>query len=278
MRCLLLLAEGYSYRQICEITGFTYTKVNRCLAEGRQSFLRRIDGIESGDECARLAPLISAAADGEAGADDMLALRRHMRGCLACRAALREAREVPARVAAVAPVGIALGVGGGDAVVVDRLHAAWHWLQERVASLAVRGHEVVEMATAHKAAAVAASAAALAGGGAATVSTIGGEDDDRPRVRAAVRAPDRPVRPVPKRTSPAPRPATRRRHAEPRPKVEQPAPAPAVAPTPAATPPATAPQQQAAPAPASKPAAPAPARPAPEPADPAPPAAGEFGP
>src|SRR4051794_31098228 len=27
IRCMLLLAEGYSYRQICEITGFSYTKV-----------------------------------------------------------------------------------------------------------------------------------------------------------------------------------------------------------------------------------------------------------
>ncbi|HEV2723062.1 MAG TPA: sigma-70 family RNA polymerase sigma factor [Thermoleophilaceae bacterium] len=29
MRCLLLKAEGYSYVEICGITGFTYTKVNR---------------------------------------------------------------------------------------------------------------------------------------------------------------------------------------------------------------------------------------------------------
>src|SRR4051794_39682838 len=35
VRCLLLRAEGHSYRQISEITGFSYTKVNRCLSEGR---------------------------------------------------------------------------------------------------------------------------------------------------------------------------------------------------------------------------------------------------
>ncbi len=30
-----LLAYGYSYREICELTGWTYTKVNRSIAEGR---------------------------------------------------------------------------------------------------------------------------------------------------------------------------------------------------------------------------------------------------
>jgi RNA polymerase sigma factor (sigma-70 family) len=34
-RALLLKGEGYSYREICALTGWTYTKVNRCLAEGR---------------------------------------------------------------------------------------------------------------------------------------------------------------------------------------------------------------------------------------------------
>jgi RNA polymerase sigma factor (sigma-70 family) len=32
---LLLQAEGYSYAEICARCGWTYTKVNRCLAEGR---------------------------------------------------------------------------------------------------------------------------------------------------------------------------------------------------------------------------------------------------
>jgi RNA polymerase sigma factor (sigma-70 family) len=34
-RALVLFAEGYSYAEICELTNWTYTKVNRCLAEGR---------------------------------------------------------------------------------------------------------------------------------------------------------------------------------------------------------------------------------------------------
>ena len=56
VRALWLKALGHSYEQICEATGWTYTKVNRCLAEGRKSFLERYAGIESGQECQRLAP------------------------------------------------------------------------------------------------------------------------------------------------------------------------------------------------------------------------------
>jgi RNA polymerase sigma factor (sigma-70 family) len=38
-RALALKAEGYSYAEIQELTGWTYTKVNRCMAEGRKRFL-----------------------------------------------------------------------------------------------------------------------------------------------------------------------------------------------------------------------------------------------
>ncbi len=34
-RALVLRGEGYSYREICVLTGWTYTKVNRSLVEGR---------------------------------------------------------------------------------------------------------------------------------------------------------------------------------------------------------------------------------------------------
>ncbi len=32
---IVLQAHGYTYAEICELCGWTYTKVNRCLAEGR---------------------------------------------------------------------------------------------------------------------------------------------------------------------------------------------------------------------------------------------------
>ena len=34
-RALVLRAEGYSYAEICEMNGWSYTKTNRCLTEGR---------------------------------------------------------------------------------------------------------------------------------------------------------------------------------------------------------------------------------------------------
>ena len=99
IRCLVLRAQGLSYREICNVTGFTYTKVNRCLTEGRQALSGRLAGIEGGIECARLAPLLSALADGEADAAALARLRPHLKTCLSCRARLREFRAAPARVA-----------------------------------------------------------------------------------------------------------------------------------------------------------------------------------
>ena len=103
-QALTLLAQGYSYSQIREETGWTYTKVNRCLAEGRQTFVKRVAGIESGAECERLAPKLSAFADGEAPAADVTLIRRHLRGCLACKASLRELHLAPAAVGALVPL------------------------------------------------------------------------------------------------------------------------------------------------------------------------------
>src|ERR1700742_3188171 len=92
VRALRLKAMGNSYQEICDATGWSYTKVNRCLAEGRKSFLARYAGIETGEECRRWAPVLSAMVDGEATSQQMLELRPHLRNCAGCRAALRELR------------------------------------------------------------------------------------------------------------------------------------------------------------------------------------------
>ena len=77
--------------------------MDRCLKEGRSAFVARLAGIESGDECTRIAPVLSALADGEATAEDIAQARPHLRSCLPCRARLREYRAVPSRVAALVP-------------------------------------------------------------------------------------------------------------------------------------------------------------------------------
>jgi hypothetical protein len=108
----------------------------------------------------------------------MAALRPHLRTCLSCRAALRDAREVPARVAALAPVGLLAAGHGSDAGLWATLRATVDWLNERVTWLALRGQEMIETASSHKLAAAAASAAALGGGGIATVQVSGSHHGD----------------------------------------------------------------------------------------------------
>jgi RNA polymerase sigma factor (sigma-70 family) len=162
IRCLLLKAEGLSYQEICEATNFSYTKVNRCITEGRRAFLERVAGIESGAECRRLAPLVSKVADGEASPDEMRIVRPHLKGCLACKATLREYRATPSRIASLVPPVVALaGGGGGTTGLLGRTLQA---VQERFAGMGD--------AAGAKLAAVAASAAVIAGGGAAGIDAL----------------------------------------------------------------------------------------------------------
>jgi len=103
LRALTLLAAGYSYAEIGEATGFSQTKVNRCLAEGRERFRRLLSRSEDGTRCNELLPLLSAHCDGEANAEDEATIREHLRACTACRATMRAYRAAPASVAALAP-------------------------------------------------------------------------------------------------------------------------------------------------------------------------------
>jgi RNA polymerase sigma factor (sigma-70 family) len=103
LRALTLLAAGYSYAEIGEITGFSHTKVNRSLAEGRERFRGALARSESGGRCAELAPLLSAYADGEASDGNRAIVREHLRACAACRTTMRAYRATPAAIAALAP-------------------------------------------------------------------------------------------------------------------------------------------------------------------------------
>jgi RNA polymerase sigma factor (sigma-70 family) len=87
---LLLKAEGYSYREIGERQGWTYTKVNRAITEGRRRFLSVFASIEAGEECERFAPTLLALVEGGAESADVVALRPHLRHCATCRATVRE--------------------------------------------------------------------------------------------------------------------------------------------------------------------------------------------
>jgi RNA polymerase sigma factor (sigma-70 family) len=167
LRSLTLLAAGYSYAEIGEITGFSQTKVNRCLAEGRERFRRQLVRNEDGTRCAELSPLLSAYCDGEAGTENAAAVREHLRACAACRATMRAYRATPAAVAALAP---ALPVSRS---LLERAHELLHGLHSRLpGSGAASDAGIAQVAAAGGARG--AGAAALAKALAICAGTVGG--------------------------------------------------------------------------------------------------------
>ncbi len=133
LRALTLKAEGYSYAEIGEITGWTYTKINRCMAEGRKRFLDAFEQIEQGHRCEQLASALSAVADGELRGAEAKEVQVHLRSCGACRAQLRAFRGVPHRVLELIPVGPPLEVSTGG-----RTH---EWIGERISGAVDRMRE-----------------------------------------------------------------------------------------------------------------------------------------
>jgi RNA polymerase sigma factor (sigma-70 family) len=261
VRALRLKAEGFSYREICAMTGWSYTKVNRLLTEGRQAFLRRVSGIERGAECGRYEPLLSALADGEATPEQLAILRPHMRTCLSCRARLREFRAAPERVAALVPPAALLASDGGGPLrnLVESIVGA---TQTKSAMVGDRLSAAAELATGQKLAAVAASAAALAGSGTAIDEFA--NHRPLPRAESAQQVEAQPVKeeiPV----EPAPPPAVDPPPAEVAPEPA-PAPPPAAEPSPPPPPPPD-PANEFAPG-GNTPAAPASPTPAAAPAQP----------
>lgn len=205
LRALWLSAQGHSYQEIADLEGWTYTKVNRCITEGRRSFLDRYRRIETGVECRRWEPVLSALVDGEATARQLAQVRPHLRNCAGCRATVRALREQSAGLAALLPVPtLAAAATAAEPLhrhveatggLLARLHDALVGpLQERAAMSAIKLQGGVEAMTAGKVAAVAASAAAIAGGGvaverAATDRADRAAERARPLARSAAARP-----------------------------------------------------------------------------------------
>jgi RNA polymerase sigma factor (sigma-70 family) len=186
VRALTLKAQGYSYAEIGEITGWSYTKINRCMAEGRKRFLQVFADIEQGRRCEELAAALSAMADGEDANGFADAVEFHLRSCATCRAKLRAYRAIPGRVFDLMPAGPLLdqSVGGGPHEwIAERAVAALDKVRETAYSVLSRGGggsgEVTTLATAGgtRGAGVAAVAKVLAicgataAGGATCVAT-----------------------------------------------------------------------------------------------------------
>ena len=183
IRALWLKASGLSYAEIMEECGWTYTKVNRCLAEGRASLARHVAEIESGAECEQYLPLLSRLLDGEASRKELRPLRAHLRTCAGCRGQLRSLHQRGDALGIVLPAGVLAGSDAAAHVpgLLTRLYETLATtIHDRAALSAIKLQAAVEATSTGKLAAVAASAAAVAGGGAI----------------AATEVPDRPTRPA----------------------------------------------------------------------------------
>ncbi len=104
LRALGLLAEGYSYAEIGVKTGYSQTKINRLLAEGRARFRALVSSSEDGSRCRELQPLLSAFCDDEAAPREAIEVREHLRACARCRATMRTYRAAPRMAAALLPL------------------------------------------------------------------------------------------------------------------------------------------------------------------------------
>lgn len=246
LQCMLLKALGYSYDEIAARTGYSWTKVNRSLTEGRRRFLDRFGELSTGQHCAQFQALLSTACDGEASAEEERTLRAHLDGCGSCRAALRSYRATPRHVAELFPPGIVVGLTQQQ----TWLGRLGDWLSvnggDRAGAVAWKVQQSAEALGAQKAAAVVASTAAIAGGTA--VDQHRGDDPERThrpaRVAQTAAAAAVPVRAAPPvaappatqpGTDPSPPPASEANSAP----AEEFAPAPAAEPEPAARPAST---------------------------------------
>lgn len=215
LRALSLLASGCSYAEIGRITGFSQTKINRALAEGRERFRGLLASSEDGTRCGELRPLLSSFCDGEASAADAATVRAHLRACAGCRATMRAYRAAPRIVAGLVP---ALPASRS---LLERLQDTVGGLWSRVAGpggaadsaagvAAGGGTRGIGMAALAKLAAVCAGAA----GGAACVAT--GvvpapfvADDPQPAIERQVEPPAEAAPPeAGAEPEPAPEPAT----------------------------------------------------------------------
>ncbi len=161
-----------------EECGWTYTKVNRCLAEGRASLARHVAEIESGVECEQYLPLLSRLLDGEASRKELRPLRAHLKTCPGCRAQLRSLHQRGDTLGIVLPAGVLAGSAATDATadvpgLITRLYETLATtIHDRAALSAIKLQAAVEATSTGKLAAVAASAAAVASGGAVAVTEV----------------------------------------------------------------------------------------------------------
>lgn len=167
LRCIVLRADGLGYPDIARLTGFSQAKVQRSIWLARKQFRAQVSRSEQGRECVRIEPMLSAFVDGALVDAQRSDIELHLRGCLACRATVREYRRAPADIAALLPIGGVAATGerhfDGLARVLENFAA---WVNERAAVVMGSSHGT-ELAFVKKAALVTAAAASVTAGGVA---------------------------------------------------------------------------------------------------------------
>lgn len=207
-RAMGLKALGHSYEEISKATGYSATKVNRCLTEGRKSFQERFEAIELGVECQRWQPVLSAMVSGEATAAQITDARPHLRNCAACKATLRGLQQSHRPLKAVLPVGL-VSLGAKLSGLLERLLPGVAGGGDAGAA-AAGGAGLLGVGGAKLAGLLAAGAVATAGGG----LVVAQEGHDGAGGRASS---TRTVRAAPARgaVAPAQQPAATQAHAAP---------------------------------------------------------------
>ena len=206
LQCLVLKALGYSYDEISARTGFSWTKVNRSLTEGRRRFFECFGEIASGGRCEQFRPLLSAMCDGH---DERRAGAHGARAPRGLPGLPRDVARVPPGAVAAGGAGASVGDPPPAGALIESVVAVFRLAVvgggERAGALGAKLQQGAEMVSAQKAAAVVASTAALAGGGAAVHDQVRGlpAREHAARAEQQAQAVEQPAaQPVPVETAP----------------------------------------------------------------------------
>lgn len=177
-QALCLRAQGLSYDEIADAYGWSYTKVNRVVTEGRRAFVAHYRAVENGLVCADTTDLVGRFAAGELKPRVALKVRAHLVRCSACRALLHAERQADASLRALLPMGTVATAGSGG------------WLHDHLLAplghLAGRLQPAADHLVASKLGLAAASTVALASSGIAVEHRL--RADPAPAIRTALTA------------------------------------------------------------------------------------------
>lgn len=178
---LCLRAQGMSYDEIADQCGWSYTKVNRAVSEGRKAFVTHYLGRENGDICADTEHRLGRYLAGELRSRDHIRLRAHLTRCPACRARLHAERQADRALHALLPP--ILGAAPNHTWLHDHLLTP-------ITDLATRLTPATDQALTAKLSIAALSTAAIAGGGITATHHLTTQTPP-PAIRAALTTPAR---------------------------------------------------------------------------------------